>query len=70
MAGGKGYTKLLTINPDFAPGDEVHALFVSKFRDGYKVVKYDKSIGRVWVEGGLGNKIEIMNIFEVSKDIE
>lgn len=57
--------KVMPLKPSFSAGNELKADFVGKLRSGYKVKKYDKKIGRVWVEKD--GKSEVMSIFEVMK---
>ncbi|NLA23994.1 MAG: hypothetical protein GX879_03415 [Bacteroidales bacterium] len=64
----KSNSKLLKLKPDFKKGEEVKAVFVSKFADNYTVVNYNKHIGRVWVRDNNDN-VKAHNIFEVSKDL-
>lgn len=55
--------KLLPLKPSFSTGKEAKADFAGKYRTGYKVKKYNKKIGRVWVERDGDTKV--MSIFEV-----
>lgn len=59
----KADCKLLPLKPSFSTGKEAKADFAGKYRPGYKVKKFNKKIGRVWVERDGDTKI--MSIFEV-----
>ena len=59
----KADCKLLPLKPSFSVGKEAKADFVGNYRPGYKVKKFNKKIGRVWVEKD--GKVKVMNIFEV-----
>ena len=52
-------TKLLSIKPDLKEGDAVYSVFVNRLREGYKVNKIDKKIGRVWITYEESGKQEI-----------
>lgn len=61
----KSACKVIPLNQNLKPGDEVMSIFAGSMKTGYKVKKVDEKIGRVWVEGGFGDNI--VNILEVYK---
>lgn len=63
----KAYCKLVPTVQNINVGDEVKAVWVSSFSDGYKVTKVDKKNGRVWVDNGSGE--EIKSVLEVIKNL-
>lgn len=63
----RDFCKLVPTKQDINVGDEVKAVWVSSFSDGYKVTKIDRKNGRVWVDNGNGE--EVKSILEVIKDL-
>lgn len=59
--------KLISLHQDIKVGDNVMAVWVGSFREGYRVTKIDRKIGRVWVERD--GKKEIVNILQVVKSL-
>lgn len=62
----KADCKVVPLNQNLKAGDAVRAIFTSSYKDGYTVKKVNPKIGRVWVEGGYGDKI--VSILEVYKE--
>ena len=61
----KSACKVIPLQQQLKPGDEVMSIFAGSLKTGYKVKKVDEKIGRVWVEGSFGD--DIVNILEVYK---
>ena len=59
--------KLIPIKQDIKVGDNVMAVWVGGFKEGYKVTKIDRKIGRVWVEKE--GKEKIVSILQVVKSL-
>lgn len=59
--------KLIPIRQNLKAGDNVTAVWVGSFNDGYKVKKVDRKIGRVWVEKN--GQTEIVSILQVVKSL-
>ena len=59
--------KLIPIKQDIKVGDNVMAVWVGGFKEGYKVTKIDRKIGRVWLEKD-GEK-KIVSILKVVKSL-
>lgn len=60
--------RLIPIKQDLKVGDEVMALFVSKFTPGYKITRIDRRVGRVWIKKD-DQKENIVSILEVVKSL-
>jgi len=58
--------KIVPLNQNLKVGDQVRAIFTSSYKDGYTIKKIDENVGRVWVEGSLGE--DIVSILEVYKE--
>ena len=57
--------KLIPFKEDLKVGDDVRAIWVSGYQDGYKITKIDKNLGRIWVERD--GKTEVKAFGEVTK---
>lgn len=58
---------LIPAKEDIKVGDAVKAVFVSGFRDGYKVVDIDETYGRIKVEKEKSSQTEYLSLYEVTK---
>lgn len=59
--------KLIPLRQNIQVGDNVMAVFVGSFSEGYKVTRIDRKIGRVWVEKD--GKQRIVSILQVVKSL-